>query len=275
MILHRTIGFSILKQEILHERPTSPRQPPILFVHGAYCGAWIWAEYFMPFFAAQGFPTYAVSLRGHGGSEGDLSRATFDDYVDDVVRAAQTIGDAPIVIGHSMGGLVAQHFAARRPEVRALTALASAPPSGLRSSALHMTMFAPDVLFQLALLQSLGPRMAAPSVIARALFSPQSAAEGAQKLVEKLQRESPIASAELFAPPKLIPLPRPTPLPALSLGGDADVFLPRSAFQETADAWRGTLEILPGGPHALMLDPAWRDLAAARILAWLRDVLGD
>ncbi|WP_395697502.1 alpha/beta fold hydrolase [Methylocella sp.] len=266
-----------MKQEILTEAPSAgSRLAPILFVHGAYCGAWIWAEHFLDYFARQGHPTYAVSLRGHGLSEGDLSRATFDNYVDDVARVAAAIDGEPIVVGHSMGGLVAQHYAARSDgKARALVAVSSAPPSGLRSSALHMTMFAPDVLFQLALLQSLGPRMASPAVIARALFSPQSAPALAGKIVERLQRESPIASAELFAPPSLDAATRKAQLPTLSIGGDADVFLPRSAFQEIADAWRGDLEILAGAPHALMLDPLWRDVAAARILAWLRKRVGS
>lgn len=264
-------GTRSLKQEILELPPARDiGSRPILFVHGAYCGAWIWAEHFMGFFAEEGYPTYAVSLRGHGESEGDLSLASFSDYVDDVEAAARKIGGAPIVVGHSMGGLAAQHFVGRGGKAAALVALASAPPSGLRSSALHMTMFAPDVLFQLALLQSLGPKMTSPAVISRALLSARSLPLEREMIVQRLQRESPRASAELFAPPPLfVPAPEERP-PTLSLGGDADVFLPRTAFQEIADAWRGDLDVLEGAPHALMLDTYWRGVAAERILAWLR-----
>lgn len=49
------------------------RRPPLVFVHGSYHGAWCWRENFMPYFAAAGYDTYAISLRGQGGSErGDL-----------------------------------------------------------------------------------------------------------------------------------------------------------------------------------------------------------
>lgn len=264
------MGPRFLKQELLHTPPAADRgRSPILFVHGAYCAAWIWAEHFIPFFASQGYAAYAVSLRGHGGSEGDLASASFNDYVEDVEAAVRSLPEAPIIIGHSMGGLIGQHHVSRGGAARALVALSSAPPSGLRASALHMTMFAPDVLFQLALLQSLGPEMASPAVIARALFSSKSAPETRAQIVKKLQRESPRASAELFAPPPLVRLPDADRVPVLSLGGDADVFLPRSAFQEIADFWQGDLEVLQGAPHALMLDTAWRDIAASRILAWL------
>ena len=47
----------------LPARPS--RKPPLLFVHGGYCDAWFWEPYFLPWFAAQGYPAYALSLRGH------------------------------------------------------------------------------------------------------------------------------------------------------------------------------------------------------------------
>lgn len=265
-----------MKQEILQCLPKNERgRPPILFVHGAYSAAWIWAEHFLPVFADRGYPAFAVSLRGHGGSEGDLSSASFNDYVDDVETAAKAISAAPVLIGHSMGGLIVQHYVARGGKAKAFVALASAPPSGLRSSALHMTMFAPDVLFQLALLQGLGPSMASPAVIGRALFSSKSTSELKAGLVAKLQRESPRASAELLEPPPMKRLDPHDKPPILVLGGDADVFLPRSAMQETADFWDADLEVLKGAPHGLMIDTAWRDITAEKIDAWMNRTIGQ
>jgi pimeloyl-ACP methyl ester carboxylesterase len=226
-------GFFV-KQEILRSLPKAEAgRPPVLFVHGAYCGAWIW-EHFLGLFAARGYPAYALSLRGHGGSEGDLATASFADYVDDVEIAARAIGAEPVLVGHSMGGLVIQHYLARGGKATAMVALASAPPSGLRSSALHMTMFAPDVLFQLSLLQSLGPKWAAPAVIGRALFSSKSTPESRDGLLQKIQRESPRASAELMAPPPLTPPEAKDRPPILVLGGDADV-LP-AAIRDAGDS---------------------------------------
>ena len=58
--------------ELISRTPTGrPTQAtPLLFVHGVYTGAWVWDEYFLPYFAAQGYESHAVSLRGHGGSDG-------------------------------------------------------------------------------------------------------------------------------------------------------------------------------------------------------------
>ena len=30
------------------------RRPPLLFVHGSFCGGWVWAEHFLPFFREAG-----------------------------------------------------------------------------------------------------------------------------------------------------------------------------------------------------------------------------
>ena len=37
------------------------RKPPLIFVHGGYGDAWCWEPYFLPWFAAKGWPAYALS----------------------------------------------------------------------------------------------------------------------------------------------------------------------------------------------------------------------
>src|SRR5580765_7987487 len=87
----------------LPERPDA--RPPLLFVHGGYCDAWCWEPYFLPWFAAQGYPAHALSLRGHGasGGHGSLFVAGLDDYAADVERVMAQLDIHPVLIGHSMG----------------------------------------------------------------------------------------------------------------------------------------------------------------------------
>ena len=85
---------------------------PLLFVHGAYVAAWCWEEHFQPWFAHRGWSTYAVSLSGHGKSRNreHLDSYSIDDYVRDVAEVAARLPAPPILIGHSMGGMVVQKY---------------------------------------------------------------------------------------------------------------------------------------------------------------------
>lgn len=262
-----------MKLEIFHCQPPSKDKgahPPLLFVHGSYCGAWIWSERFLPYFAKKGRAAYAVSLRGHGGSEGSLTWASLADYVEDVESAVAQLDAPPVLVGHSMGGLVVQHYLSK-PANRAAggVLLASVPPSGLASSAIHMSTFAPDVLWQLGLLQSLGHQAISAEIIHRAFFSDQTPGEDVAHLLPRLQGESHRISSELLCPAQPMPRVGKDALPMLVLGGDGDVFLPSSAFRETANFWHAELDVLKGAPHGLMLDHAWWQPVADRILTWL------
>jgi pimeloyl-ACP methyl ester carboxylesterase len=61
---------------------------------------------------------------------GVLSRVTLSDYIAHALAAYDELGETPIVIGHSIGGLVAQHVAAARDPM-ALVLLAPVPPGVL------------------------------------------------------------------------------------------------------------------------------------------------
>jgi non-heme chloroperoxidase len=84
------------------------KKAPLLFIHGAFAGGWMWTDTFMPYFAKAGYPCYAPSLRGHGESTGreHIDWHSISDYVDDVHKVVNLIDQEPVLIGHSMGGSV-------------------------------------------------------------------------------------------------------------------------------------------------------------------------
>jgi len=59
--------------------------------------------------------------------------------------------------------------------------MASVPPSGLSASALHMSLFSPDLMWQFGLLQTLGPQAVSASVVRRAFFSEDAPLEAVKK----------------------------------------------------------------------------------------------
>jgi len=85
--------------------------PPIVLVHGAANSAVVWTSWQREL-AARGWASYAVDLRGHGESDAvDLSRTSMHDYADDVQEIVAQLAQRPVVLGWSMGGLVAMMVA--------------------------------------------------------------------------------------------------------------------------------------------------------------------
>ena len=96
-------------------QPFNAELPSIVFIHGAGCDHTVWIL-FSRFFARQGFNVLAVDLPGHGRSGGEplLSVEAMSDWLQRVLTALG-VGRV-IVVGHSLGALVAVEFAAKNPD---------------------------------------------------------------------------------------------------------------------------------------------------------------
>ena len=88
---------------------------PILFVHGVCHGGWCWEEHFVPYFEGLGYECHAINLTGHeqAGSRANINHLSLSDYVKDVVEAVHAINRPPILVGHSMGGMIVQKYLER------------------------------------------------------------------------------------------------------------------------------------------------------------------
>lgn len=112
-------------------------RPPIVLVHGAANSAGVW-RLWQAELAARGWSSWALDLRGHGGSAAvDLGRTTMVHYADDVARLAADLARPPVVVGWSMGGLAAL-LAASRIGAAAFVGLAPSPPAWRRDAALPL-----------------------------------------------------------------------------------------------------------------------------------------
>ncbi len=246
----------------------SEKKPPILFVHGSFCSAPIWRYRFMPFFSEHGHDCYAVSLRGHGKSGGEwpLHFYSLANYVEDLQEAIDYIGETPVLVGHSLGGMVVQKYI-EDSEVAGVILLNSLPPSGAFSSMIHMMTASPELYW--ALNQAL-------------IFSTDLMSFDALKKMLVTDDTHPASLAEvhsLFQPESMralnditfLDIPRQQALPGFPIavmGGDADVMIPVTALKETARFHDADLEIIPGAPHAVMLDRRWK-MVAERMRSWM------
>ena len=111
---------------------TEPEARHVVLVHGAANAAGVWL-FWQRELAARGWTSHAVDLRGHGLAPGDLSRATMQDYAEDVGIVISALNDPPVVMGWSMGGLVAIMVAAGGGAA-ACVALAPSAPARTRDA---------------------------------------------------------------------------------------------------------------------------------------------
>jgi esterase/lipase len=102
-------------------------RPPILLLHGLFSTPKLLSDWVSTLESA-GYHVHTPAMPGHDPVDTALlSRITLSDYVAQALAAYDELDETPIVIGHSIGGLIAQHVAAAR-DPRALVLLASVPP---------------------------------------------------------------------------------------------------------------------------------------------------
>jgi pimeloyl-ACP methyl ester carboxylesterase len=106
----------------------------IYMVHGMCGGAWVWDNY-RSFFESQGYRCVATTLRFHDIDPQDappqqLGTTGLLDYALDLEIEIRRLGSPPILMGHSMGGLLTQILAGRGLG-KALVLLAPAAPAGI------------------------------------------------------------------------------------------------------------------------------------------------
>jgi pimeloyl-ACP methyl ester carboxylesterase len=256
--------------EILTRRAaTGGGQRPLLFIHGAYTGAWCWDDHFLAWFARHGYDAHAVSLRGHGDSppRGPLDLAGIDDYVDDVLEAVNTLDEAPVLIGHSMGAIVAQR-AARRARAEAMVLMAPVPPHGLAGSMFGLATRDPPLFLAINAMQVANGADAAGMLRIRDYLFSQTVTEAdAVRHLGRMQRESSRALADLAWPQHLWIAPS-IGLPTLVIGAARDAFFPRAMVEEAASFHRIQPLMFDDMAHVMMLEPGWQRVAEA-IHGWL------
>ena len=240
---------------------------PLLFVHGAFTGAWCWSEHFLPYFAKQGFRACAVSLSGHGGSPGRerLDRLSIGDYVRDLEQAVSTIGGDPILVGHSMGGFVVQKYL-ERAAAPGVVLMASVPPQGLLSASVTLAFSNPGLFADVNSMMHHG-RVSLAS-LQHALFASPVVADKLQAYYRRMQPESQRAMWDmtLFNLPQLR---RERCPPMLVLGAERDILVPPSEVEQAARFYGTQAEIFPGMGHVMMLESDWQKVAD-RIIEWMR-----
>lgn len=240
---------------------------PLVFVHGAYVGAWCWAEHFLPWFAARGHAVCALSLRGHGASAGRerLHEFGLADFADDLASALEAFERPPVLVGHSMGALVVQKYLERGGAARATALLCPVPPFGILASSFSLALTRPSLFAEINAL-AFGGR-ASRAALQEALFAGPVEAERLERYFARMQPESRRAILDMSG--WGLPQTWRTALPdTVVIGAERDVLISPMLAQTAARLLGVEYLLLPGLGHAVMLETGWRSAAEA-LAGWL------
>ena len=237
-------------------------KPPILLIHGMFGGAWYWADY-QAFLAAHGYDSHAINLRGHHGSRPvpDIGKVPLKAYVADAIEIARALGN-PIVIGHSMGGLIAQKVA-EAGECRALVLLSSAPPRWIPVASWLLLRkelkYAGELLAHRPMLPDRGD--------ADDLMFNRTPIPDRDAFYARLVPESGRAGFDLAFGVVAVNAARVT-APTLVVTGTDDRFVVPRVARALARKYHAPLRTHRSFAHHIMSEPGW-ERPASDVVAWL------
>jgi pimeloyl-ACP methyl ester carboxylesterase len=246
--------------------------PPILMIHGGFCGGWTFDGFAAPF-RAIGHAVIAPDLPGHAADaprEAALN-LSMNDYADAVVAHAAALASPPILLGHSMGGLVSLMAAAKTP-VAGVILLAPSAPWGVGGSSMEEAVSAVS-------LYALGPYWAQaiePDYLSFRRYGVDRLEKLEQRAIfDRMRPESGRALFETlnwWLDPFMTTMVRSEDIkaPIFAVTGGRDVIHPPATVRETAKRIGATIRVMPEMSHWLIGEPGWRDVADL-CLGWLAD----
>jgi pimeloyl-ACP methyl ester carboxylesterase len=222
----------------------------VVCVHGAGGGGWEWAIW-ARVFAQRGFAVIAPDLKP---SVAGIEKTSFADYRDQVIEWCLGAGEGAVLMGASLGGLLALSVAhALRPA--ALILVNPLPPAGVLARPLHEPW--PAVV---------------PWARARSLASTQRAmpdADDAARLFA-LRRWRDESGAVLNEARDGIAVDAPR-CPTLFLASEDDADMPPAAVRALAVRFSADFRSIPGASHVGPLLGRTAATVAAEVAAWLAE----
>ena len=260
----------------IYSPENNSRKPPIFAIHGSWSSSRRMENYGR-FFSEKGYTFLAVNLRGHAASRlvKDLGKVSIKEYIQDIKDAIDytrnngTIGWVdPIVIGHSMGGLIAQKIAEEIP-LSALILLNSAPPQGvrlIRSADLFLAQLKYFFCYLLMNRKFKPTRKDAYRFIMNGM-----PLEARDQYYQEIAYESGLASKEI-ALGRIEVGAAEIHCPILIVGCGKDKIIHPAIAQDLYEKYdvnkKATVRIFKDFAHWIQLEPGWEQ-PAKEILQWL------
>ncbi|MDP1964690.1 MAG: alpha/beta fold hydrolase [Reyranella sp.] len=250
-----------------------------VLIHGMWGTADVWRNW-RPFLEAHGWQTIASSLRHHDAPPQTpppaLATTSLHDYVADLEASLQVLPEKPVVIGHSMGGLIALLLCAKGL-AKAGVLLTPAPPASV-------VAIRPSNLLAFARIQARWAWWRKPhrATLAEALshtFNTTDPAEGTARHASFVH-DSGRALFEIALPwldgTKAATVdPRRVTVPLLFVAAEKDKLTPPGVVRRAARQFAHVSDYVEykGQGHWVPGQPGW-DRVAGETVAWLDAKVG-
>ena len=248
----------------------------LFMIHGMWCGSWYWENY-KKFFEKKQYKCFAYTLRYHDMDPKDkpepkLGTVSLLDYAEDLEREITQLGSKPIIIGHSMGGLLAQ-ILGTRGLAKALVLLTPAAPSGIMA-------LKPSVIrcFWSSLTKWNFWKRPIRLTFNEAVYSilnlmPE---DEQRSIYSKFVYESGRAAAEtglwIFDKKKAARIEESkVTCPVLVIGGAKDRITPVSITRQIARKYKATYKEFANHAHWVIAEPGWEEITEY-IYKWLGQI---
>lgn len=254
----------------------SKQKPPVLFIHGMWGSANVWQKY-VSRFEAQGYETRAITLRHHEvtidqPAPDGAEKVGLQDHVDDILEIIASYETPPILIGHSMGGLLVQLAAAKTDHVHAVIGICPAPPAGVFALKLSAIKLFSEILFT-PMFWKKATKVSYEK--ARFGFFHTLSEEEAREYYKDLRWDSGKTVTEIafwiFDRAKASKLDETAiGCPVLLLSGEIDRTVVASVVAASAKRYKGQCdyEELPGHSHWPLVEKGWEKVAD-KCIGWL------
>lgn len=246
----------------------------VFMIHGMASGQWAWDNYRRVLETA-GYTCIAVTLPYHNtdpsaAADPKLGTASLLDYAAAVEQQIRALPEKPIIIGHSMGGLIAQMLASR-DLAQAAILITPAPPAGILAlTPSVLKTFAPIIGRWNFWKKSFRfPQHTAQYAILNRLSPAQQAAEYASFVPESGRAAFEIGYWIIDRKHATRVNAKKVTCPILVIGATEDRITPVSVVKQVAKKYStATYRQYDQHAHMIMIEDGWRSVADD-VVAWL------
>ena len=253
----------------------------IFMIHGMWGSEWYWGNY-KKFFEDKGYKCVTTTLRYHDIDPKDspppeLGKTSLLDYAEDLEKEIRQLETTPIIMGHSMGGLLAQILGSRGL-AKALVLLTPAAPSGIM-------VLKPSVMKSFLSIQTKWKFWQKPmrQTFGEAVYSMLNLLppEEQKRTYSKFVYESGRAAFEIgywFLDSSHASQVDESKInfPVLVIAGGKDRITPASVVRKVAEKYKpnSTFKLFDNHAHWVVAEPGWEEVSSFAA-EWLSENISD